>query len=76
MKNYKAKRPLTYHGNSTRTQKRRKASTKENINKNGQTLDRFFILEKNSNEEMAQDSDSQSSETVNNELEIVEDFQK
>ncbi|CAJ0912887.1 12550_t:CDS:2, partial [Entrophospora sp. SA101] len=71
MKNYKAKRPLTYHGNSTRTQKRRKASTKENINKNGQTLDQFFILEKNSSKEMTQDNDSQSPETVNNELEIV-----
>lgn len=76
MKNYKAKRPLTYHGNSTRTQKRRKASTKENINKNGQTLDQFFILEKNSSKEMTQDNDSQSSETVSNELEIVDNFQK
>ncbi|CAJ0634197.1 13431_t:CDS:2, partial [Entrophospora sp. SA101] len=76
MKNYKAKRPLTYHGNSTRTQKRRKASTKENINKNRQTLDQFFILEKNSSKEMTQDNDSQSSETVNNELEIVDNFQK
>ena len=47
--------------------KRRKASTKENINKNGQTLDQFFILEKNSSKEMTQDNDSQSSETVNNE---------
>ncbi|CAJ0824868.1 6795_t:CDS:2 [Entrophospora sp. SA101] len=72
MKNYKAKRPLTYHGNSTITQKRRKASTKENINKNGQTLDQFFILEKTSSKEMTQDNDSQSSETVNNELEIPE----
>ncbi|CAJ0823557.1 5110_t:CDS:2 [Entrophospora sp. SA101] len=62
MKNYKAKRPLTYHGNSTRTQKRRKASTKENINKNGQTLDQFFILEKNSSKEMTQDNDSQNIE--------------
>ncbi|CAJ0625562.1 7909_t:CDS:2 [Entrophospora sp. SA101] len=76
MKNYKAKRPLTYHGNSTITQKRRKASTKENINKNGQTLDQFFILEKTSSKEMTQDNDSQSSETVNNELEIVDNFQK
>ena len=76
MKNYKAKRPLAYHGNSTRTQKRRKVSTKENINKNGQTLDQFFILEKNSSEEMTQDNDPPSSETVNNELEIVDNFQK
>ncbi|CAJ0835899.1 21384_t:CDS:2 [Entrophospora sp. SA101] len=29
MKNYKAKRPLTYHGNSTRTQKRRKHQQKK-----------------------------------------------
>ncbi|CAJ0628736.1 12835_t:CDS:2, partial [Entrophospora sp. SA101] len=76
MKNYKAKRPLTYHGNSTRAQKRRKASTKENINKNGQTLDQFFILKKDSSKEMTQNNDSQSSETVNNELEIVDNFQK
>ncbi|CAJ0825212.1 16269_t:CDS:2 [Entrophospora sp. SA101] len=62
MKNYKAKRPLTYHGNSTRAQKRRKASTKENINKNGQTLDQFFILKKDSSKEMTQNNDSQNIE--------------
>ena len=48
MKNYKDKRPLTYHGNSKSTQKRRKALAKGNTNQNGQTLDWFFILEKNS----------------------------
>ena len=68
MSNYKAKRPLTYYWNSKSTQKRRKASAKENINKNGQTLDKFFILEKHSHKEMSQNNDSQSSETVNNEL--------
>ncbi|CAJ0914460.1 8453_t:CDS:10 [Entrophospora sp. SA101] len=67
MKIYKDKRLLlTYHGNLKSTQKRRKASTKENINKN----------EKNSHEEMTQNNDSQSSETVNNELGIVDNFQK
>jgi hypothetical protein len=76
MNNYKAKRPLTYHGNSKSTQKRRKVSTKENINKNGQTLDKFFILEKSSHEEITQNNDPQSSEIVNNELEIVDNFQK
>jgi hypothetical protein len=76
MKNYKAKRPLTYHGNSIKTQKRRKALTNENISKNGQTLDQFFILEENPNEEMAQNNNSQSSGTANNELEIVDNFQK
>jgi hypothetical protein len=47
MKNLKPfKRPLTYNGNSARTKKRRKKAAREAIKNNGQTLDKFFTLNK------------------------------
>ncbi len=80
MKNYQEnvksnKRPLTYHGNSIRSQQRRKKLAKENIEKNGQTLDQFF-LKKDSEEGMIQLNNIESSETTNNELENIYSLQK
>jgi hypothetical protein len=43
MKNYKAKRPLTYHGNSIKTQKRRKALTNESSVKMAKLLINFLF---------------------------------
>lgn len=80
MKNYQEnvksnKRPLTYHGNSIRSQQRRRKLAKEDIEKNGQTLDQFF-LKKDSEEEMSQTNNIESSEMTNNELENIYSLQK
>ncbi|EXX61572.1 hypothetical protein RirG_169790 [Rhizophagus irregularis DAOM 197198w] len=51
IKNLKpSKRLLTYHGNSDRTKRRKRKSIHEAIKANGQTLDKFFILNKNDDE--------------------------
>ncbi|PKY54915.1 hypothetical protein RhiirA4_474000 [Rhizophagus irregularis] len=51
MKNLKpSKRPLTYHGNSDRTKRRKRKSIREAIKANGQTLDKFFTLNKSDDE--------------------------
>ncbi|CAG8715719.1 1511_t:CDS:2 [Rhizophagus irregularis] len=51
MKNLKpSKRSLTYHGNSDRTKRRKRKSIHEAIKANGQTLDKFFILNKSDDE--------------------------
>ncbi|GES92520.1 hypothetical protein RCL_jg28850.t1 [Rhizophagus clarus] len=63
MRNLKpSKRPLTYHGNSTRTKKRRKKAAREAIKNNGQTLDKFFRKERSNDEDIEERGNEEESD--------------
>ncbi|CAB4385159.1 unnamed protein product [Rhizophagus irregularis] len=70
MKNLKpSKRPLTYHGNSNRTKRRKRKSIHEAIKANDQTLDKFFILNKNNDEREEENGDDKRKGNGDNEKE-------